>query len=221
MVAPENPFLSIVPRRNENIIDMISVVNDLKELAMEALKGDVLIVLKGTYGSGKTIISEQILKILKKKKIDVRRIACTQEILNDIRSIPEERKRDIFVVIDGLDICMGMDKATVDKFLNLLMERSHKGLTFLMECTPEVLDMFNDTNSKFSGFSKVVNVAPMGYDEARELVVSRLNEIRKSRLDSIDPFTEEELKKYWKASRGNPRMLLMLCQSIYDDRNVQ
>jgi archaellum biogenesis ATPase FlaH len=221
MVAPENPFLSIVPRRNEDIIDMVSIVNELKELAIKALNGDVLIVLKGTYGSGKTIIAEQISRILKKKKIDVRRMPCTQEILNDVRSIPEERKKDIFVIIDGLDICMGMDETTINKFLNILMERSQKGLTFLMECTPEVLDLFNNTNPRFSSSSKIVDVTPMGYDEARELIVSRLNEIRAKKSDSIDPFTEEELKKYWKTSKGNPRMLLMLCQSIYDDRNVQ
>ncbi len=220
MVAPENPFLSIVPRRNEKIIDMVSIVKELRELVTETLKGDVLIVLKGGYGSGKTLISEHLAKFLKKKNVEVRRLTCTQEIIDDIRAIPDERKKDIFVVVDGLDVCMGMDEVMTNKLLDLLMERSSKGLTFLLECTPDVLERFYSLNRRFEKFSRVVNIMPIGYDEARELVVSRLNEIRKRKSESVEPFTEDELKKYWKTSRGNPRMILMLCQSMYD-RKVQ
>jgi type II secretory pathway predicted ATPase ExeA len=220
MVAPENPFLSIVPRRNEKIIDMVSIVKELRELVTEALKGDVLIVLKGGYGSGKTLISEHLAKFLKKKNVEVRRLTCTQEIMDDIRAIPDEHKKDIFVVVDGLEVCMGMGEVMTNKLLDLLMERSSKGLTFLLECTPDVLERFCSLNRRFEKFSMVVNIMPIGYDEARELVVSRLNEIRERKSESVEPFTEDELKKYWETSHGNPRMILMLCQSMYD-RKVQ
>ena len=62
MAAPDNPFLRIVPEKNEKLIDKEKVSAELENKTMKALKGGNLILLSGDYGIGKSIITNNFLK---------------------------------------------------------------------------------------------------------------------------------------------------------------
>ena len=54
------------------------------------------------------------------------------------------------------------------------------------------------------------------FHEVKELVLSRLNEVRTTKTNDLSPFNERELTDIWKKSRGNPRMILLILANFYD-----
>ena len=58
----ENPFLFIVPRKDEKIIDMKEFRKRLGEELESAIKGGIVVSLVGDYGSGKSLLMREIKK---------------------------------------------------------------------------------------------------------------------------------------------------------------
>lgn len=220
MVAPDNPFLIIVPDEYGKLIDREEVIIDLEKKTMNALDGGTLILFSAGYGMGKSIIKEKLKKKLK-RKVKVIEFNFTNFIADDIRNLPFEKKKDILVIIERFDLIEGMSKNNKNKILNLIIERNNKGLTFLLLCTPDVVKKLFDLNDNFEKRSEIVTVSEMTFEEARQMVVSRLNTMRKAKSGSIEPFTEFEMTEIWKKSKGNPRMILLLCASLYDRKMVR
>lgn len=218
MAAPDNPFLRIVPDKNEKLIDKEKVSQELETKTMKALKGGTLILLSADYGMGKSIITNNFLKKVD-KKIIVIELGLTSFINDDIRNLPSEKKKDILVVIDRFDLIDGMRDEDKNKLMSLIVERNNKGLTFLILCTPNTLDNIFKLNHEFEKRSDIVTVTSMKFEDARDLIVSRLNKVR-NKSSSIDPFSENEIKEIWRKSKGNPRMILLLCATLYDRKMV-
>jgi hypothetical protein len=219
MVAPDNPFLRIVPDKNEKIIDREKVSKELVEKTLKALKGGTLILLSADYGMGKSIITNHFIKSLK-KDIKIIEMGFSNFIADDIRNLPSETKNEILVIIDRFDLIDGMRNDDKNKVVNLILERGNKGLTFIVLCTPDVLNKIFGINPEFKKKGDIISIPSMTYEEAKELVISRLNETRRQKSQSLDPFTETEIKEIWKKSKGNPRMILLLCATLYDRKMV-
>ncbi len=66
-------------------------------------------------------------------------------------------------------------------------------------------------------YFKVLEVPPLSFDEAKKLAIQRLDEVRSQGKGSLAPFTEDELRKVYNNSKGNPRLILMLLASLYEE----
>lgn len=213
-----NPFMEIVPRESEALVDRQSFFKELKEGAESSLDGRKILALEGTYGSGKTIVVNKLIALLKRNKIEVITLSVTGDIINELRNLPLEKGRDIFVVIDRFDLVESMDRDDIKKILDLMLEFSGKKLTFLVKTTESALRKARDVSEEFSSRLSVHRLPMLDYEYAKQMAIDRLNEARTSKKNSLEPFTDDEFRKLWDKANGNPRMILMLCAALYEQR---
>ena len=107
MVAPENPFLTIVPEDYGDIINREEVIKELEQKTMEALDGGTLILFSAGYGMGKSVLTD-IFKKKVKKKVKIVEIDFTNFIADDIRNLPFEKRKDILVIVERFDLVDGI-----------------------------------------------------------------------------------------------------------------
>lgn len=213
-----NPFMNITPRDNESMIGRKAFYEYIKSGTEKALNGEKIIIISGDYGSGKTIIIDRLIRLLEKNKIEVIELSVTKNILNDLRDLPMEKDKDIFVIIDRFDLTEGFEKKDLTKLLDFIEELAVQGLTFLIKTTQSALKRARPLSNNFTSRLLVHHLPMLDYTFARQMVIDRLNESRKIQNDLLEPFTDEELRTIWKKASGNPRMVLMLCASLYDQK---
>lgn len=212
-----NPFMDIIPRKNEEMFGRKAFYEDLKAGAEKALNGEKILVIEGGYGVGKSIIVEKLEKLLEKNHVDVINLNVAGDILDQVRRLPLEKKRDIFVVVDKFDLVESFKDKKIDKLLDLVEELSGKGLTFLIMTTKNGLEKSRKVSNDFASKLLVFHLPMLDYQHAKEMIIERLKNTG-NKANSIAPFTDEELREIWKKSRGNPRMMLMLCASFYEQK---
>ncbi|MDD5182198.1 MAG: hypothetical protein PHC66_03440 [Candidatus Nanoarchaeia archaeon] len=210
-----NPFLSIVPRKGEKMFG-ISEKNILL-MAEGVSKGRKILLISGDYGSGKSLIAEKIEKNID-SNVKIEKWMFTVDLANQLRSLPIEEalKRKVAVFIDRFELSDVMDDTSLIKILKLIVEITKMGVSFIIDITPKTIMRLYDLNPEFKNISELYTVKPMIFQEVKELVLSRLNEIRTTRSSDISPFTERELMDIWKKSHGNPRMILLILANLYD-----
>ncbi len=210
-----NPFTYITPRENEEIIDRINVYNRLEKKILDTLIQGTIIFLEGDYGSGKSLLVQKLKKNLG-NKIKIITLDFTGMILNDLRKLPLEKKREILVVIDRFDLSEGLSKENFEKLLDLILELKNRGLSFLLLLNNKTTKAIKKAKSRLKKEYSIIRIPALDYKFSKELIISRLNEIRKSKNESLEPFTEKEIKEVWRNSKGNPRMLLLLCENLFE-----
>lgn len=212
----ENPFLYIVPREKEKLINMEDFLDRLKKTVLSILKQGRIVVLQGGYGSGKTLLLQELEKQLP-KKISVRHINIGQDIVNDVYSL-KEKKKDMVVFIDNADLFVGMGKDYLKKFIETIKSKSIEGITFVLTMNSDTFKTFSKMDRQFGNMVRKLEVPPLSYQDTKKLLISRLNEIREKDKESIEPFDEKELRSIYDKSNGNPRLFLLLCSTIYDKK---
>ena len=55
-------------------------------------------------------------------------------------------------------------------------------------------------------------------EDIRQIIINRLNTVRNTESESLEPFTQVEYEKIYKKSRGNPRIALLICSALYDQK---
>ncbi len=209
-----NPFAYITPRENEKIIDRVGVYKGLESKILETLEKGSIILLEGDYGSGKSLLVQKLNANLK-EKIKTISLNFTGTILNDLRKLPLEKKREILVIIDRFDFIKSLNENDFKKVLDLIIELKNRGLSFLLLLNKQTIQVIEKTSRKFKKESYVISIPPLDYRFSKELILSRLNEIKNKKGSSI-LFSEKEMKEIWRNSRGNPRMLLLLCENLFE-----
>lgn len=215
MTAVNNPFLSIVPRKGEKLIGVSD--NTLKNMIADVAKGRKILLVSGDYGSGKSIVTDKIEKNLP-ENIKQEKWMFSVDLANHIRSLPMEKaiERSIVVFIDKFELSEVVDDKTLMKILELLVEMTKAGASFVISLTPKTIVRLFDINPALKGMSEIHSIKPLIFPEIKELVVSRLNEVRVKKSNDLAPFTEKELMEVWKKSKGNPRMILLILANFYD-----
>ncbi len=213
-----NPFLFITPRDKEKIIGKKDFLKDLKTTVKKSLKTkkSEIILLQGDVGSGKTLFIKKLVKEFDKSKI--KKMSFNMNTLNDLRKIFTKKDKKKMVIIDKMDIINHLPKELQKKIINLIIEFTELGINFLIAVDKKTKSLIKDLNNKFKKYLIVKKIPKLEYADAEDLVISRLNEERTKKSESIEPFTQEELKKLFEKSKGNPRMLLMLCASLYEQK---
>ncbi len=184
-----NPFAYITPRENEKIIDRVGVYKGLESKILETLEKGSIILLEGDYGSGKSLLVQKLNANLK-EKIKTISLNFTGTILNDLRKLPLEKKREILVIIDRFDFIKSLNENDFKKVLDLIIELKNRGLSFLLLLNKQTIQVIEKTSRKFKKESYVISIPIL--------------------------FSEKEMKEIWRNSRGNPRMLLLLCENLFE-----
>jgi len=212
----DNPFLFIVPRKDEKIINMKKFRENLREELDKCIKGGVVISLVGDYGSGKTLLLREVKRYAKRRKnCEVIEFNVAHDILDKVFSLREEKK-DVIIFIDQFDLLAGVDEEHFKNILEALRGKTIEGMTFVIALTPSTLKYISKLDKGFYNMLRKFEIPPLSYEDAKKLIITRLNEVREKESDSLAPFTEEEVRELYEKSKGNPRLLLLLCSSLYD-----
>ncbi|MDD5417880.1 MAG: DUF2791 family P-loop domain-containing protein [Candidatus Nanoarchaeia archaeon] len=216
----KNPFVSIAPSDNEKFYGSRKQFFNTLSNAVDAniaVDENKLVVLMGGYGSGKTFFLEKLKEHASKKKILSYIFYFTPALYSQLKDdiVFPKSKTDIIVIIDRFEFSEYMKEDYVKKVLNLLDEmRSKKNVVFVIST---VEDNWKKLVKKYKSLknSEVYKVPGLIFSEAVELVKSRLKKVSKR---GLYPFTKQDIKKIWDESNGNPRMMLMLCYEIFEQK---
>ncbi len=217
----ENPFLFIVPRKEDKIYGRKEFLEKVKKTVLDSLNDQVIVTINGEYGIGKTLFIERVVEGLKKRKsIKVFYFDFNLNTLNDLRNLPTEKelKKQIVVVIDRFELILSLSDILQKKILEMMVELCEAKITFIIATTDDLLKKIKSIEPRIKRYFKVLDVPKMSFEEAKELIVSRLNEIRPRKSDSLEPFTLKEVKHIYKVAKGNPRMILLLCASLLEEK---
>ncbi|MBN1924039.1 MAG: hypothetical protein JW791_04755 [Nanoarchaeota archaeon] len=216
-----NPFLFITPRDKDLLVGRQSFLDQVKTTVMKSLDSQAIITINGDFGIGKTLFVEKAVSDLEKRKdIKLFKWDFNLNTLNDLRTLPNEKelKKQIVVTIDRFELILSLSNILQNKILKIMTDLVKSKITLIITTSDDLLKKIKNIEPKIKSFFKVLNVPPMNFEETKRLIVSRLNESRKKKSDSIEPFTNDEVKQIYKNSKGNPRMVLLLCASLFEDK---
>ncbi len=196
----KNPFLYITPREEQKIANE-KFTNNLIKTVKRMKKG--ILIISGTYGSGKSQYLYEIKKQLKKLRKKVAFLIVSPNLLFELQSLV---KRKDYIIIDSFDLILGIVEK--DRIIDFILKESEKK-PFIIACLPETLNKIKELKKK----AKVKEIPPLSLKEAKKLLELKVKE---AGLKLNEVFTANEIKKMWEKSRGNPRILIMIAQSMFD-----
>jgi len=204
-----NPFLSIIPEKQEPLFGIDNP--KIKDYAKKLSEGNSIVIISGEAGSGKSALVFKLEKQLPKKIKKIKTI-CSPRLSKELKEIKTKGKTVIF--IEKLHVCMSLNEAELKNTIDTIGNMLSKNMSFVLTATPTLAATIPYLSNKLKNIL-VFDIPPLSLGDAKKLVVSRLNKIRKKRSDSISPFTENEIMQVWRKSNGNPKMVLLLCASLY------
>ncbi len=218
MIA-DNPFVSITFNEKDIVVDRVNEKVDLQLAINKILASGGIIVLKGRPGAGKSTLIGVVLRDLRKsRKIDVVKEDFTPTVYNMIRSLDVHTQKRKLVILDDFNNIELIDKSSQQKIVDMIYSMSRNVAMILIENRDAGVEKEfkklgrNFENLELGGLSK---------SDLRKIVVNRLNSIKKKSSDSLEPFTEDEYEKIYRKSGGNPRIALLICSAIYDQKSTR
>ncbi len=208
----DNPFSIIVPRENELMINE-SFLKELSNKIKENIKQKKLIILEGDYGSGKSLYLKRLYARLKTKK---EKIHFTDAINNILKNKVAVKNKSLF--IRNFDLIQGLNEEQLFDLTESIMRLIKEGMIILTACRKDTLKKIYEVNPLLRSKTLKIKIPKLNFEEIKELIINRLNENRKEKNDSLEPFTETELRKIHSKAKGNPRLILLLLKPLYEQR---
>lgn len=211
-----NPFISITYSDKDIIVDRVNERIELLILINEAMEHGGIVVLEGAPGMGKSTLLNATEKELKKSKnIDVIREEFTPAVYTKIRSLDINPAKKLVIELDDFNNVEMLDKMSQQRVIDLLYNLSQKIAVLLVENREDGIEKELKAQSK--QFKKY-NLDGLSKEDLKQIIINRLNSVRSTKSDSLEPFTETEYEKIYKKSRGNPRIALLICSALYDQK---
>ncbi len=201
-----------MPRDDEIMVNE-GFLTEVAERIKSRVKNNRLIILEGDYGSGKSLYFNRLYKRLKTKK-DL--IEFSDGIITVLESKVPVKNKTLF--INNFDLLHGLTEPQVIKLSALIVKLLDEEMIILIACRKDTVNLLLKANPLLHSKVNRVKLPGLSFDEARELVINRLNESRKKKSNDLTPFNKNELELFWHKSNGNPRMLLMLLSPLYEQR---
>ena len=82
----KNPFLSIIPRKSEEMIALKEDVQDIRELTKDFEKGKIIFI-SGDYGSGKSMVIKELEKNLP-EEAEKKEFVANIDLVHELRALP-------------------------------------------------------------------------------------------------------------------------------------
>ena len=216
-----NPFLYITPRTKDLLIGRKEFLTKIKATVFESLKKKSIISINGEFGIGKSLFVEKVILSLKDMKdIKMYNFDFNFNLINELRNLPSEKKikKQVVVIIDRFELILSLSEVLQHKILDLMTDLCKAEITLIITSSNNLLKSIKNISPSTKNYFKVLDVPALNFEEAKRLIISRLNEARPTSKDSLHPFTPEEIKKIFKTSKGNPRMILMLCAGLFEEK---
>ncbi len=215
-MAGNNPFISITYSENDILVDRVNERIEILILINEAMEHGGIIVLQGAPGMGKSTLLTAIEKELEKSKnIDVIREEFTPMVYNKIRNLDIKPPKKLVIELDDFNNIEMLEKLSQQRVIDLLYNLSQKIAVLMVENRENGVEKELKAQSK--QFKKY-NLAGLSKEDLKQIVINRLNSVRAIKSDSLEPFTEAEYEKIYKKARGNPRIALLICSALYDQK---
>jgi ABC-type lipoprotein export system ATPase subunit len=215
-MATYNPFISITYSDNDVIVDRVNEKIDLLMLVNDALEHGCIIILKGAPGMGKSTLINVVEKELRNSKnIEIVKEEFTPAVYNKLRNLQVNPAKRMFIELDDFNNVEMLDKLSQQRVIDLLYSLGQKAAILLVENREEGVEKELKTQSK--QFKKY-QLEGMSRDDLRQIIINRLNLSRTEKSNSLAPFTEVEYEKIYKKSKGNPRIALLICSALFDQK---
>lgn len=207
-----NPFLHIVASGEEEIVgrDFKEFLKKLKKEIPKLIGKERIIFIVGEPGSGKSLVIKKICDFLSNCK--PKTLNFHLKILQDLEGIQEKE----IVVIENFHLIEAMKKEDANKIVEKLIEKTEKGNTFILEVSEDTIEFLRSVNKDIKRYEEVFEVPKLREEDIYEFILSKLKIAHGKKLKGIEPFSKEDIAKIWKKSGGNPRMVLLLAQTLYD-----
>ena len=201
-----NPFLAIAPKKEHKLIGLDK--KKVRDFAKQLAKGGSIVVISGSHGSGKSAVSLKIEKELPKmiKKI---KLVCSPSLAEELKGLKAKRRNVVF--IEKFSMCLALGESTLRNILDMVGSMLDKGVSFVVTSTPELTATMPFLSDKLKHML-VFDIPSMSLEDAKQFIASRLG-------GGLGPFTENEILQIWKTSNGNPKMMLLLCASLYEAKS--
>lgn len=215
-MADYNPFISITYSKNDTIVNRVDDRLELLLLVNETLDHGGVIILKGSPGVGKsTVIGILEGELSKAKNIDLIKEEFTPVVYNKLRNMQNKSGRRLLVILDDFNNIEMLDKLGQQKVIDLIYNMSQNMAIMLIENRDEGVEtVFKKQGKLFNKYQ----LDGLKKEEMKQLIINRLNAVRQTKSDSLDPFTQAEFEKIYKKSEGNSRIALLICSALYDKK---
>jgi replication-associated recombination protein RarA len=213
-----NPFIVITSSGHEKVVDRVKEKVELQMQINEALKNGKIVVLKGSPGVGKSTLVNLIVNNLKKSQnVSVIREDFTPSVYNKLRSLNLGVIKKTLVILDDFNNVELLDKNSQEKVIKLMSELAEKAALLLIENRTEGVEKdFRRMHIEAVKF----DITGLQRTDLRQLLTDRLNMVRDVPRDNIDPFTDDEFEKIYRKSGGNPRIALLICAALFDQKET-
>ena len=198
----------VVDRVNERI-EVLILIN-------EAIGYGGIVVIKGAPGTGKSTLLGTIEKELKKSSnVEIIKEEFTPAVYNKIRNININTSKRLVVVLDDFNNIEMLDNFNQQRVIDLLYNLGQKAAIILVENRIEGVEKeLEKQNKKFKRYE----LDGLSREDIKQIIINRLNTVRSTKSESLEPFTQVEYEKIYKKSRGNPRIALLICSALYDQK---
>lgn len=213
-----NPFINITSTGREKVVDRVNERIELQLYINDGLTHGKLIIIKGNPGIGKSTLLNTVINDLKKDaKMDITKEEFTPSVYNRLRTINIVPMKKMLIVLDDFNNIELLDRGSQSKVLNLIDELAQKSCVIVVENRNEGAE--KDLKKLGKRFEKF-EIAGLQRSDLRQLIIDRLNMVRPVPRDNLDPFTEDEYDKIFRKSGGNPRIALLICSALYDQKET-
>ena len=139
----------------------------------------------------------------------------TPAVYNKIRAIKITPSKKILLMLDDFNNIEMLDKLSQQRIIDLLYNLSQNLAIMLVENRDDGVE--KDLEKQAKNFRKY-EIKELSKGDVKQIIINRLNTVRKSKTDSLNPFTQAEFEKIYKKARGNPRIALLICSALYDQK---
>ncbi len=215
-MAGSNPFISITYSNDDVVVDRVNERIEVLILINEAIGYGGIVVIKGAPGTGKSTLLGTIEKELKKSSnVEIIKEEFTPAVYNKIRNININTPKRLVVVLDDFNNIEMLDNFNQQRVIDLLYNLGQKAAIILVENRIEGVEKeLEKQNKKFKRYE----LDGLSREDIKQIIINRLNTVRSTKSESLEPFTQVEYEKIYKKSRGNPRIALLICSALYDQK---
>jgi predicted AAA+ superfamily ATPase len=215
-MADSNPFISITYSNDDVVVDRVNERIEVLILINEAIEYGGIVVVRGAPGTGKSTLLGTIEKELKKSSnVEIIKEEFTPAVYNKIRNINLGTSKKLVLILDDFNNIEMLDNFNQQRVIDLLYNLGQKAAIILVENRVEGVEKeLEKQNKKFKRYE----LDGLSREDIKQIIINRLNTVRSTKSESLEPFTQVEYEKIYKKSRGNPRIALLICSALYDQK---
>ncbi|MCL4406833.1 hypothetical protein M1139_01935 [Candidatus Parvarchaeota archaeon] len=213
-----NPFVNITSSMDDKVVDRSDEKVELQMYINEVVNHGGLVILEGKPGIGKSTLINLVVGNLKKsQKLSIQRYEFTPSVYNALRDLKTSQTSKSLVIIDDFNNIEMFDKTSQMKVIDLIVSLSKNIGIVLVENRDEGVQSYLE---KTGNVPQKLSLGGLKKDDMQQMIINRLASVQIKHVTGLEPFSEDEFDKIYKKSSGNPRIALLICSALYDQKQM-